>query len=223
MPFIESTTGAGGTADSGGVPRLRIGVLALQGDFAEHLAMLRSHDVDAVEVRTLAQIDAVDGLVIPGGESTTIARLLIAFDMTEGLRQRIRDGLPTWGTCAGAILLANDVPELDRPPLGVMDMRVQRNAFGRQIQSFEADLNITGIEGPPLRAIFIRAPIIERAGKDVEVLATLADGRIVAARQGHMIATAFHPELTNDARMHGLFVQCCREAVADRATVARRS
>jgi len=193
------------------VGRLRIGVLALQGDFAEHLAMLRDQGVDAVEVRTLAQIDDVEGLVIPGGESTTIARLLIAFEMLEPLRERIRDGLPTWGTCAGAILLANDVPELDRDPIGVMDMTVDRNAFGRQIQSFEADLDVAGMDGPPLRAIFIRAPVIRRVGEDVEVLATLEDGRIVAARQDHLLATSFHPELTDDSRMHGYFAEMCRE------------
>jgi len=193
------------------VGRLRIGVLALQGDFAEHLAMMRDQGVDAVEVRTLAQIDDVDGLVIPGGESTTIARLLIAFEMLEPLRERIRAGLPTWGTCAGAILLANDVPELDREPIGVMDMTVDRNAFGRQIQSFEADLDVAGMDGPPLRAIFIRAPVIRRVGEDVEVLATLEDGRIVAARQDHLLATSFHPELTDDSRMHGYFAEMCRE------------
>lgn len=188
-------------------------MLALQGDFAEHVAMLREYGVEAHEVRTLAQIDEVDGLVIPGGESTTIARLLIAFEMLDPLRQRIRDGLPTWGTCAGAILLADDVPALDRAPIGVMDMTVDRNAFGTQIQSFEADLDIAGMDGPPLRAIFIRAPVIRRVGAGVEVLATLADGRIVAARQGHLLATSFHPELTEDPRMHGFFVEMCREQV----------
>lgn len=175
--------------------------------------MLRESGVDAVEVRTLAQVDDVDGLVIPGGESTTIARLLIAFDMLEPLRERIRNGLPTWGTCAGAILLATDVPALDRDPIGVMDMTVERNAFGTQIQSFEEYLDVAGMEGPPLCAIFIRAPVIERVGPQVEVLARLRDGRIVAARQGHLLATSFHPELTDDARMHGYFVSMCRAAV----------
>ena len=173
--------------------------------------MLGANGVEAVEVRTIAQIDAVDGLVLPGGESTTIARLLIAFEMMEPLRERIRAGLPVWGTCAGAILLANDVPALDREPLGVMHMTVERNAFGRQIQSFEADLDVNGMDGPPLRAIFIRAPVISRVGPGVEVLAALPDGRIVAVREGHMLATSFHPELTDDTRMHGLFVEMCRE------------
>ncbi|MQC47714.1 MAG: pyridoxal 5'-phosphate synthase glutaminase subunit PdxT [Chloroflexi bacterium] len=199
-----------------GGQQLRIGVLALQGDFAEHLAMLRANGVDAVEVRTMAQIDDVEGMVIPGGESTTIARLLIAFDMLEPLRARIRAGLPVWGTCAGAILLADNVPALDREPLGVMDMTVERNAFGRQIQSFEADIEVAGMDGPPLRAIFIRAPVISRVGPGVEVLATLPDGRIVAAREGRCLATSFHPELTTDTRMHGLFVEMCRETVLAR-------
>lgn len=198
--------------DGAASPQLRIGVLALQGDFAEHVAMLRECGVDPVEVRTLAQLDAVDGLIIPGGESTTIARLLIAFEMLEPLRRRIRGGLPTWGTCAGAIMLADDVPALDREPLGVMDMTVQRNAFGTQIQSFEADLDITGIEGDPFRAIFIRAPVIERIGDSVEAIARLQDGRIVAARQGDLLATSFHPELTRDARLHALFVEMCAAA-----------
>lgn len=213
MPAIERTSDRA-------AGRTRIGVLALQGDFAEHLAKLRDHDVDAVEVRTLAQIDDVDGLVIPGGESTTIARLLIAFDMMEPLRERIRAGLPTWGTCAGAILLADDVPDLDREPIGVMDMTVDRNAFGRQIQSFEADLDIAGMDGPPLRAIFIRAPVFRRVGEDVEVLAALPDGRIVAARQGHLLATSFHPELTDDSRMHRYFAEMCRAQPAAEARQA---
>lgn len=203
-------------ARDGNAARLRIGVLALQGDFAEHLAVLRAHGVDAVEVRTLAQVDTVDGLVIPGGESTTIARLLIAFEMLEPLRERIRDGLPVWGTCAGAILLATDVPSLDREPLGVMDMTVERNAFGTQIQSFEADLDVAGVDGPPLRAVFIRAPVISCVGPGVEVVAALPDGRIVAARQGRLLATSFHPELTADTRMHGYFVEMCRETATAR-------
>ena len=197
--------------------RVVIGVLALQGDFAEHIAALRAcgvEAIDAIEVRTLAQLEAVDGLIIPGGESTTIARLLLAFDLMEPLRSRIRAGLPVWGTCAGAIMLAQDVTNLDRPPIAAMDITVERNAFGRQVDSFEADLDVTGMEGPPLRAVFIRAPVITRAGADVEVLARLPDGRIVAARQGRLLATAFHPELTPDHRMHALFAGLVREAAA---------
>ncbi len=205
MPRNEGMTGA----------RLRIGVLALQGDFAEHMAMLRANDVEAVEVRTLPQLQSVDGLIIPGGESTTIARLLIAFDLMEPLRARIRAGLPVWGTCAGAIMLASEVTNLDRPPIAAMDITVERNAFGRQIDSFEADLDIAGMDGPPLRAVFIRAPVITRTGAAVDVLGRLPDGRVVAARQGRLLATAFHPELTADHRMHAIFARMVREAVDD--------
>ena len=197
-----------------------IGVLALQGDFAEHIASLRAcgvEGIEAVEVRTLEQLAVVDGLIIPGGESTTIARLLIAFGLMEPLRDRIRAGLPAWGTCAGAIMLANEVPNLDRPPIAAMDITVERNAFGRQIDSFEADLDIAGMEGPPLRAVFIRAPVITRAGAGVEVLSRIEDGRIVAARQGRLLATSFHPELTADHRMHALFARMVLGAMASSA------
>lgn len=201
---------------------VRIGVLALQGDFAEHLVALQALGVEAVEVRTLEQLRGVNGLIIPGGESTTIARLLIAFDLLEPLRDLISKGLPVWGTCAGAILLAKHVPNLDRPPLAVMDITVERNAFGRQVDSFEADLDIAGIDGEPLRAVFIRAPIIRRAGRGVQVLASLEDGTIVAAREGRLLATSFHPELTDDHRMHGLFVQMVEDATAAPRRGARR-
>ena len=191
----------------------RIGVLALQGDFAEHLDALRSCEVDAVEVRTLAQLQSVDGLIIPGGESTTIARLLIAFELMDPLRERIQHGMPVWGTCAGAILLAQEVPNLDRPPLAAMDMTVERNAFGRQLDSFEADLEVTGLD-EPFHAVFIRAPVITRTGPDVEVLARLDDGRVVAARQDSLLATSFHPELTRDARMHALFSEMVERSLS---------
>lgn len=191
---------------------VHIGVLAMQGDFAEHIAALRACGVRASEVRTRAQLDAVDGLIIPGGESTTITRLLIAFELFEPLRQRIAGGLPVWGTCAGAIVLARHVPGLDRPPLGVLDITVQRNAFGRQIDSFEADLDITGVTGGPLHAVFIRAPVIESVGPGVQVLAALPDGRIVACREGVLLATSFHPELTNDHRMHAAFIEIVEAA-----------
>ncbi len=192
-------------------PRALLGVLALQGDFAEHIAALEACGARAVEVRTLAQLHAVEGLIIPGGESTTIARLLIAFDLMEPLRQRIREGLPVWGTCAGAIMLASEVTNLDRPPIAAMDITVERNAFGRQIDSFEADLEIRGLD-EPFHAVFIRAPVIIRAGAGVEVLSRLPDGRIVAAREGRLLATAFHPELTADRRMHALFVRMVQES-----------
>lgn len=197
---------------------VRIGVLALQGDFAEHIVALNDLGAEAIEVRTLDQLRVVDGLIIPGGESTTIARLLIAFELLEPLRGLIADGLPVWGTCAGAILLAKQVPNLDRPPLAVMDITVERNAFGRQVDSFEADLSIAGIEGAPLRAIFIRAPVIRRTGRGVDVLASLEDGTVVAAREGRLLATSFHPELTDDRRVHGLFLEMVEEATAASAS-----
>ncbi len=211
---------SGSRAPASDRERALIGVLALQGDFAEHIASLRAcgvEGIEAVEVRTLEQLAAVDGLIIPGGESTTIARLLIAFGLMEPLRDRIRAGLPAWGTCAGAIMLANEVTNLDRPPIAAMDITVERNAFGRQIDSFEADLDIAGMEGPPLRAVFIRAPVITRAGAGVEVLSRIEDGRIVAARQGRLLATSFHPELTADHRMHALFARMVLGAMASSA------
>jgi 5'-phosphate synthase pdxT subunit len=181
-----------------------IGVLALQGDFAEHIEALRRLGVEAVEVRLPRDLAAVDALIIPGGESTTIARLLDIYELREPIARLGGEGLPIWGTCAGAIVLARDAADLDRPSLGLMDITVRRNAFGRQVDSFEADIDIAGLPDGPFHAIFIRAPVIERAGAAVEVLATLADGTIVAAREGALLATAFHPELTGDARFHRL-------------------
>lgn len=183
----------------------------MQGDFREHVERLHALGAEAREVRTEADLAAIDGLIIPGGESTTIARLLIAFDLLEPLRSRIAGGLPVWGTCAGAIMLAKRVPGLDRPSIGVMDITVDRNAFGRQIDSFEADLDLTGVEGGPMRAVFIRAPVIREPGPAVEVLAALPDGRIVACREGNLLATSFHPELTGDDRLHEWFVRLVRD------------
>ena len=190
----------------------RIGVLALQGDVREHVEALAALGIEGAEVRTLAQLDAVDGLIIPGGESTTIARLLLTFGMHEPLRDRITAGMPVWGTCAGAILLAQRA-DLDRPTLGLMDMLAERNAYGRQVDSFEADLDIAGLDGGPLRAVFIRAPRLAEPGPGVEVLAQLDDGSIAACRQGHMLATAFHPELTTDGRLHAYFLEMTEEAL----------
>ena len=190
----------------------RIGVLALQGDVREHIEALAALGIEGAEVRTLAQLDAVDGLIIPGGESTTIARLLLTFEMHEPLRDRIAAGMPVWGTCAGAILLAERA-DLDRPTLGLMDMLAERNAYGRQVDSFEADLDIAGLDGGPLRAVFIRAPRLAEPGPGVEVLAQLDDGSIAACRQGHMLATAFHPELTSDGRLHAYFLAMTEEAL----------
>jgi 5'-phosphate synthase pdxT subunit len=183
-----------------------IGVLALQGDFAEHIAMLRGLGVDAVEVRLPSQLGALDALIIPGGESTTITRLLDIYEMREPIKRLGREGLPIWGTCAGAIVLAKHATDLDRPNLELMDIDVRRNAFGRQVDSFEADLDVEGLGDAPFHAVFIRAPSIERAGAAVEPLAKLDDGTIVAAREGRLLATVFHPELTGDDRFHRLVV-----------------
>jgi len=186
-----------------------IGVLALQGDFREHREMLESLGQSVSEVRKVPQLDALDALIIPGGESTTIARLIIGNGFEEPLREFCSSGRPVWGTCAGAILLAKQVDQLDRPGIEAMDISVCRNAFGRQVDSFEADLDIAGLEGPPFHAVFIRAPLIDAVRPPAEAIATLADGTIVAARQGNLLATSFHPELTGDTRVHELFLSMC--------------
>lgn len=186
---------------------LRVGVLALQGDFAEHAVMLRTAGAEPVEVRLPAHLAEIDALIIPGGESTTITRLLDIYELREPIRRMGLQGLPVWGTCAGAIVLAKEATDLDRPNLALMDITVRRNAFGRQVDSFEADLDVRGLGAPPFHAIFIRAPVIERVGERVEVLATLADGTIVAAREGRLVATSFHPELTGDARFHRMLME----------------
>jgi 5'-phosphate synthase pdxT subunit len=183
-----------------------IGVLALQGDFAEHVAVLRRLGVATVEVRLPSQLSSLDALIIPGGESTTITRLLDIYQMGEPLKRLGRAGLPIWGTCAGAIVLAKQATDLDRPNLALMDIDVRRNAFGRQVDSFEADLHVAALGDAPFRAVFIRAPSIERVGETVETLATLDDGTIVAARERRLLATVFHPELTGDDRFHRLLV-----------------
>lgn len=184
---------------------LRMGVLALQGDFAEHLAMLERLEVVGRAVRLPQELDELDGLIIPGGESTTIGKLAVAYHLVEPIQAMIRAGKPVWGTCAGMILLARDVGR-DQPLIGGMDIVVDRNAFGRQVDSFEANLTCPMLGPEPFRAVFIRAPLIRAVGPGVEILATLSDGRIVAARQGKLLATAFHPELTNDDRWHRWFV-----------------
>jgi 5'-phosphate synthase pdxT subunit len=203
-----------------------IAVLALQGDVREHVAALQACGARAVPVRRPAELAGVDALVIPGGESTTISRLLETFELLEPLRERIAAGMPAYGSCAGMILLASEVLDgrPDQRQLGGLDVVVRRNAFGRQVDSFETDLAVIGVEGAPVRAVFIRAPWVEKAGSDVEVLATVpartlsgasagdAAGRIVAVRQGAVLATAFHPELTGDGRVHALFCGMVREA-----------
>jgi pyridoxal 5'-phosphate synthase pdxT subunit len=203
------------------VSGLRIGVLALQGDFAEHVAALEGLGVEAVEVRRPQELAGLDALIIPGGESTTITRLLDIYDLREPIRRLGEGGLPIWGTCAGAIVLAREARELDRPNIGLMDIEVRRNAFGRQIDSFEVDLPVAVFGEPPFHAVFIRAPLIERAGGDVNVLARLDDGTIVAAMQGPLLATSFHPELTGDARFHRLLVDLAKEYHRRRSGAAK--
>lgn len=188
---------------------MKIGVLALQGAFIEHEKMLRRCGVDVVQVRLPEQLEGLDGLVIPGGESTTIGRLATTFGLMEPLKQ-FASQHPTWGTCAGMIFLAKDIGIDRQPILGLMDIRVNRNAFGRQIDSFEREIEIAGISGGPFHAVFIRAPVATHAGDGVEVLAALDAERIVAVREGHLLGTAFHPELTDDIRVHQYFVDMCQ-------------
>ena len=184
-----------------------VGVLAIQGDFAEHRKSLERLGVEVKEIRLPDQLDDIDGLIVPGGESTTIVQLIDIYEMRDKLRERILDDrMPTWGTCAGMIVMAGELTDHRPTPLSLMDTVVSRNAFGRQVDSFESDLEVNGMDGPPYRAVFIRAPVFVSVGEAVEVLASLDDGRPVAVRQGHMLATAFHPELTDDPRMHKLFV-----------------
>lgn len=190
---------------------MKIGTLALQGDFREHVKMLREIGAEAVEVRKPEELGDLDGLIIPGGESTTFGKLATAFDLIEPIRAFCNSGKPVWGTCAGMIFLAKDVG-MRQPLVGVMDVKVKRNAFGRQVDSFEMDLDIKGLEPRgPFHAIFIRAPLMESVGKGVDVLAKLEDGTIVAARQGNLLATSFHPELTRDTRVHRYFMECLRK------------
>ena len=188
----------------------RIGVLALQGDFAEHVAIFQRLDIDAREVRHPQELSGLDGLVIPGGESTTIARLISEFDLLEPLRERAQNGFPVWGTCAGMIVLAQRASELEWPTLGALAIAVQRNAFGRQVDSFEADLEVPALGQQAFHAVFIRAPIVEEVSDGVEVLAKLENGKAVAVRQANALATAFHPELTEDDRFHRYFIDMVR-------------
>lgn len=189
---------------------MRIGILALQGDFAEHGVVLRRMDVSVVEVRLPEQLEGLDGLIIPGGESTTFAKLAVNYGLMEPLRQ-FGQNKAIWGTCAGAIFLSKEAHR-DQPLLQLMDISVERNAFGRQIASFEVDLDIPALQkidasGRPFHGVFIRAPLIEAVYGDTQVLAKLEDGRIVAAQQGRLLATSFHPELTLDDRFHRYFLQ----------------
>ena len=207
------------------IERPVIGVLALQGDVREHLAALAALGADPLAVRRPEELAAVSGLVLPGGESTTMVKLAARFGLLDPLRAAVRGGLPAYGSCAGMILLADRI--LDAPPdqetVGGLDVTVRRNAFGRQVDSFESDVDL-GLAGGPLRAVFIRAPWVEEAGDGVEVLGRVvggaADGRIVAVRQGNLVATSFHPELTGDRRVHALFVDIVRAHLAEQAGTA---
>jgi 5'-phosphate synthase pdxT subunit len=203
------------------VSQLVVGVLALQGDVREHLHALAECDAIARPVRRPGELDDVDALVIPGGESTTISKLSMEFGLAEPIRKRIGGGMPAYGSCAGMIMLAAEVLDgrPDQQSFGAIDMTVRRNAFGRQVDSFEAPVTLRDLPGPPFHAVFIRAPWVERVGPAVEILGRVPaadppDGRIVAVRQGNLLATAFHPELTGDLRVHRLFVELAREAQA---------
>ena len=185
--------------------QLCVGVLALQGAFREHVAAVASLGATAREVRQLKDIEGIDALISPGGESTTIGKLLNEWNMLEPLRQRILDGMPVYGSCAGLILLCRDIENSDQPRLGVLDATVRRNAFGRQVDSFETELNIPEIGADPIPAVFIRAPVITGVGAGVTVLAEVK-GQAVAVRQNNILATSFHPELTPDTRLHSYFL-----------------
>jgi 5'-phosphate synthase pdxT subunit len=197
---------------------VKIGVLALQGDVREHIQSLSDCGVDALAVKTKQEIESISALVIPGGESTTISKLARSFDLFDVIKDRIRNGMPTYGSCAGMILLANKVEDAidGQESFGGINMVVRRNAFGRQVDSFETDLKFNGITEPKVRAVFIRAPWVESVGSEVEVLAEITDSfgvnRPVAVRQANLLATSFHPELTGDNRVHRFFVEnICRQ------------
>lgn len=189
----------------------RIGVLALQGDFAEHINVLSRIEVDPREVRLPKDLTGLDGLIIPGGESTTISRLMAEFGLLEPLRQMAADGFPIWGTCAGMIVLAKQASDLALPTIAAMDIEVERNAYGRQVDSFEADLSVPALGEAPFHAVFIRAPVVREVFPPAETLARLENGTPVIVREGKLLATSFHPELTEDTRLHRYFVEMARE------------
>jgi 5'-phosphate synthase pdxT subunit len=192
-------------------PGVRIGVLAVQGAFAEHLAVLRALGVDAVPIRLPADLEGISGLIIPGGESTAIRKLIDRWGLREPIAALAREGAPIFGTCAGMILLAKDISDGDAPVFPLLDISVKRNAFGRQLDSFESELAVPVLGDRPVHAVFIRAPIVERVGPDVDVLAQLDDGRVVAVRSGSVVATAFHPELAGETRFHRLIATMAAE------------
>ena len=189
--------------------KLRIGILALQGDFEAHIKMLEELGVEGKAVRLPKHLENLDGIILPGGESTTIGKLMVLYGLDEPLQQKIREGLPIWGTCAGLILLARETDNAleGQPLLASMHIRVRRNAFGSQRESFETNLTVPAIGEAPFHAFFIRGPAVESVGSEVEVLATLDDGTIVAVREGHLLGTAFHPEIGGDPRFHQYFLR----------------
>ena len=186
---------------------MEVGVLAIQGDFAEHITVLSKLGVEAREIRLPEQLASVDALIIPGGESTTLSRLMTIYNLREPVQQMAAEGRAIWGTCAGMIMLSREITEQDPIPLGLMDIGVQRNAFGRQVDSFEQALDVSALGSDPFHAIFIRAPVIIRVGEGVDVLSALDVDRPVAVQQGRLMATSFHPELTNDHRFHSYFLK----------------
>jgi 5'-phosphate synthase pdxT subunit len=185
---------------------MKIGVLASQGAFIEHITALKKLDIDALPVRLPGELKGVDGLILPGGESTTISKLMDAYDLMQNIAALTRDGMPLFGTCAGMIMMAKKISGNGATSLGLMDIAVKRNAFGRQVDSFEVDVDVPALGKAPFHAVFIRAPLIEQCEHGVEVLAKRKDSTIIAARQGKMLVTAFHPELTNDLRFHRYFL-----------------
>ena len=189
---------------------MRIGVLALQGDFEEHCFILKKLGVESVEVRLPRDLEKLDGIIIPGGESTTIGKLARQYQFIDKLKE-LASCIPVWGTCAGMVFMAREVG-FDQPVLGVIDMEVERNAFGRQVESFEEDLEIAGLEEPAFPGVFIRAPVVKNVGPNVTVLCRVNDGRIVAVRQGNLMATSFHPELTSDDRLHRYFIKIVEQS-----------
>jgi 5'-phosphate synthase pdxT subunit len=195
------------------VRRVIIGVLALQGDVVEHVAAMRRAGAEAIPVKNRADLARADGLIIPGGESTTVMKLLERFQLSEPIVERVKAGMPVWGTCMGMIVIAHDVVELEQPSLDLIDISVRRNAFGRQNESAEVDLPIAALGDRPFPAIFIRAPWIERVGPQVDLLAE-RNGHGVMVRQGNVLATSFHPELTHDQRVHAYFLQMVRDVQA---------
>ncbi len=200
----------------------KIGVLAVQGDFAEHAQAFRRLEVEPMEVRLPEQLEEIKGLGIPGGESTTITKLMGLYGLTEAIRDRAKAGMPIWGTCAGLIVVAQHIVEDDVKPMGLIDLDVRRNAYGRQVDSFEMDLSVPALGEIPFHAVFIRAPVIERLGPGVEVLAELPEGEPVAARQERVMVTSFHPELTEDTRFHRYFARMADIETQHQMSTSRR-